>query len=456
MSIKSKFMIGLSVVLIVFSAVIMVEAEEATIIDNAKELFKEIQIFADSITLISTDYVEPIKVKDLVYGAIRGMMDTLDGYSQFLDPDSFREITEETKGEFGGLGIEIGVRDGVLTVIAPIEGTPAAEAGFQAGDMIVKIDDKVTRDMTLDDAVKILRGDPGTEVTLTVIREDVDELLEFKVTRAIIKLKSIKAVKIIEEDIGYIKIEEFQERTAKDLRRNIKDLKGKGAKSLIVDVRNNPGGLLESAVEVSDQFLVPGTLIVYTEGRDPKKRKEFKSKKRSDFDDMALIVLVNKGSASAAEIFAGAIKDNKRGMLVGVTTFGKGSVQTVIPLKDESALRLTTAAYYTPSGKTIRKEGVDPNIYVKRERPKKKKAKENEKELKEKKKAEVFKKVKKEEKKKKEEAEEEKKKEGKKFLREDNQLQAAVNILKGIQIFEDYKTVQPVEAEAEEKETQDE
>jgi carboxyl-terminal processing protease len=418
--------------------------EEGSMIDNAKELFKEIQLFADSISLISTDYVEPVKVKDLVYGAIKGMMDTLDGYSQFLDPESFREITEETKGEFGGIGIEVGIREGVLTVIAPIEGTPGYEAGFQPEDKIVKIDDEVTRDMTLDDAVKKMRGEPGTKVKLIVIREGVDELLEFNMTRAIIKLKSISKAIIVEDDIAYIQIEEFQERTARDLRKSIKDLREKGAKNLIIDVRNNPGGLLDASVETADHFLEPGTLIVYTEGRDPKKRMDFKAKKKPEFEDMDLVVLVNKGSASAAEIFAGAIMDNKRGLVVGETTFGKGSVQTVIPLKDKSALRLTTAGYFTPSGKCIREKGIDPSIYVKRQKAAE--AKEEEKEELEKKKAEIFSKLKDDkEKKQKEEAGEN---EGEKLLKTDNQLQAAVNILKGIQILEEYKAAHPEEAQA--------
>jgi carboxyl-terminal processing protease len=372
------------------------------------------------------------------------MMDTLDGYSQFLDPESFREITEETKGEFGGIGIEVGIREGVLTVIAPIEGTPGYEAGFQPEDKIVKIDDEVTRDMTLDDAVKKMRGEPGTKVKLIVIREGVDELLEFNMTRAIIKLKSISKAIIVEDDIAYIQIEEFQERTARDLRKSIKDLREKGAKNLIIDVRNNPGGLLDASVETADHFLEPGTLIVYTEGRDPKKRMDFKAKKKPEFEDMDLVVLVNKGSASAAEIFAGAIMDNKRGLVVGETTFGKGSVQTVIPLKDKSALRLTTAGYFTPSGKCIREKGIDPSIYVKRQKAAE--AKKEEKEELEKKKAEIFSKLKDDkEKKQKEEAGEN---EGEKLLKTDNQLQAAVNILKGIQILEEYKAAHPEEAQA--------
>ncbi|MBD3426154.1 MAG: PDZ domain-containing protein [Candidatus Omnitrophica bacterium] len=439
---KSKFVLVLTVLVVAFSAVSQLRAAEddAGLLDDTKELFKQIQLFADSITLISTDYVEPVKAKDLVYGAIRGMMDTLDGYSQFLDPESFQEITEETKGEFAGIGIEVGVRENILTVIAPIEDTPAAKAGMEAGDKIVKIDGKITRDMTLDEAVELLRGKPGTEVVITVIRERTEEVLDFKIKRDIIKLKSISQSRIIEEDIAYMKIEEFQERTARDLRGNIKRLREEGARSLIIDVRNNPGGLLNASVESADEFLPSGALIVYTEGRDPEKRTEFKSKKRSDFDDLELVVIVNKGSASASEIFAGAIKDNKRGLVLGEMTFGKGSVQTVIPLKDKSALRLTTSAYFSPSGKSIREKGIEPDIYVKREYPDKKK---QDKKPEQEKVERLFSKVKSEEGPDEEKAEEEDKTDEKKIdplLLEDNQLHAAVNILKGMGIFESYKT----------------
>lgn len=435
---RSKFKVITVTILIALAAVFTAVAKEETIIDDSKDLFKQIQIFADSITLISTDYVKPIKVKDLIYGAIKGMMDTLDGYSQFLDPESFQEITEETKGEFGGVGIEIGMRDSILTVISPIEDTPAFEAGIEAGDKIVKIDGEITREMTLNDAVKKLRGDPGTKVTLTVIREDNDKLLDFTITRDIVKLKSIKEAKIIEGNIGYIKLVEFQERTAKDLKHEIKRLKKDGATSLILDLRNNPGGLLEASVEVSDLFLKAGDMIVYTEGRDPEDRTEFKSKKEPDFAEIELVVLVNKGSASASEILAGALKDNRRALVIGVTTFGKGSVQTVIPLKDESAIRLTTAAYYTPSGKNLMDKGIDPDIYVKFIKENKS---ESEEDKPEEKKDKVFEKVE-EDKGKHKDSDKEKEQEDKEEEKAqyDSQLQTAVNVLKGIRIFEEYKT----------------
>jgi carboxyl-terminal processing protease len=345
-------------------SVLTAKAQSGALLDNTKELFKQVQIFADAISLISVDYVKPVDVKDLVYGAIKGMMNTLDGYSQFLDQESYQDIKEETKGEFGGIGIEIGIREGILTVITPIEDTPAHAAGVEAGDKIVKIDDDVTRDMALNDAVKKLRGEPGSEVTITVMREQVDKLLDFKMKRALIKLKSIKEARIIYGDIAYVKLVEFQERTARDFRKAMKDLVKEGAVDLVLDLRNNPGGLLDASVEVADQFLPAGMLIVYTEGRNPDEKLEFYSRKKPDYEGMDVVVLVNKGSASAGEILAGALQDNKRALLVGTTTFGKGSVQTVIPLKDKSALRLTTAAYYTPSGRNLMDKGIDPDIHV--------------------------------------------------------------------------------------------
>ncbi len=422
---KKRIGILLFIVVLVASAAFIVGAQDAKKEPTSEDLFKQIQILSDSITLVMGDYVEPVEPKDLIHGAIKGLMNTLDGYSQFLDEDSFREITEETKGQFGGIGIEIGMRDKLLTVIAPMEDTPAFEAGLKSGDKVVKIDDKVTRDMTLDEAVKMLRGQPGEKVEISVVREDVDEVLDFTITRAIIKLKSIKEVKIVDEGVGYVKIGEFQERTAQDLRDTIKGLQKVGAKSIIIDIRNNPGGLLESAVDVSEHFLQPGEMIVYTEGRDPKKRMEFKAKKKALFPEITLVILVNKGSASAAEILAGAIKDNNRGVIIGTTTFGKGSVQTVIPLRDKSALRLTTAAYYTPAGNDIREKGIDPDIVVERINPTKEKN--DDKEVQ---KAKVFDKI---------EDKKDEKPEDKKEEKYDNQLQAAIDILKSHKIFDKTK-----------------
>ncbi len=366
---KKKIVAVAFLVLFVGAVIFSLSAESDDIVGNSKELFKNIQLFTDSIALIIADYVEPVKAKDLIYGAIRGMMYTLDGYSQFLDPEGFQEIKEETQGKFAGIGIRIGIRDSVLTVIAPMEGTPAFAAGLKTADKIVEIDGEMTHDMSLDDAVKRLRGEVGTDVAVGIVREEVEDVLNFTIKRAIIEIESIKDVKVIEDDIGYIKIVEFQERTVKDLRESLKDFKEKGIEDLIIDVRNNPGGLLKASVGAADLFLDEGALIVYTEGRDPRDRVEFRAKKKLETFDTKLVILVNKGSASASEILAGAIKDNDRGLIVGTVTFGKGSVQTVIPLKDDSALRLTIASYYTPSGKTIRDAGVEPDVLVEREEP---------------------------------------------------------------------------------------
>jgi carboxyl-terminal processing protease len=416
-------------IITVFS-VITVKAQDGSLMDNTKELFKQIQLFADAISIISVEYVKEVDVKDIVHGAIRGMMNTLDGYSQFLDEERYQEIREGTKGEFGGIGIEIGVREGILTVIAPIEDTPAWRAGLKAGDKIVKIDGDVTRDLTLDDAVKKLRGEPGDEVSITVIRETAEKMLDFKMARAVIKLKSIKEARIISDDIAYIKLVEFQERTARDLRKALNDMTKEGAASLILDLRNNPGGLLDSSVEVADQFLEPDRLIVYTEGRDPERKIEFYSKRKPHYEGMDVVVLINKGSASAAEILAGALQDNKRALVVGVTSFGKGSVQTVIPLKDKSALRLTTAAYYTPSGRNLMDKGIEPDIHVeKRDLVTGEKKDNPDEEVK----SEIFDKI---EDKKHLEKEEDETVEDQTPEAYDDQLQAAVNILKGLKVFE--------------------
>ncbi|MBU1895189.1 MAG: S41 family peptidase [Candidatus Omnitrophica bacterium] len=420
-----KRIIGSVILAFLLLASVFSHAKDVNIVDDSKELFKQIQLFADSITLISADYVEPVSVKDLVYGAIKGMMATLGGYNQFLDPESFKEITEETKGEFGGLGVSVGMRDGVLTVISPMEDTPAYTAGIKSGDKIVKIDDEITKDMPFDEAIKKMRGNPGTKVKLTIIREGENKILEFLLARAVIKLQSIKESRIFDKSIGYIRIMEFQEKTTKDLAQNIIELRNKGAKDIVLDLRNNPGGLLSAAIEVSDLFLPIETMIVYTEGRNPEKRMEFRAKKESKFDDMDMVLIVDNGSASAAEIFAGALKDNKRALIIGVPTFGKGSVQTVIPLEDKSALRLTTADYYTPSGKNLRNKGIEPDVYVEKMSLIPETFQEDQEEIKTK----VFEKL---------DGKNPPKIEDK--VKYDNQVQTAVSILKGIKIFEKHKT----------------
>ncbi len=338
--------------------------QENDLLENKESLYTNVRVFADALTIISSEYVKPVEIQDLLHGAIKGMMETLDGYSQFLDAKDFKKMTDETRGEFGGIGIRIGIQDGLITVIAPLEGTPAYEKGVQSGDRIVKIEDEITRDMTLNDAVERMRGEPGTELNIIIAREDGEELIELTIERAVIQVESIRRSEMIEGNIGYIRLTEFQRRTAEDVRQTISDLKDKGAKNLILDLRNNPGGLLTSAVETTDLFLPKDKLIVYTEGSNDKKSSEFSSQKDPVIEEMKLIVLVNKGSASASEILAGAVQDNKIGMVLGEPTFWKGSVQTVVPLRDGTALRITTAAYFTPLGNNLMDKGIEPDIFV--------------------------------------------------------------------------------------------
>ena len=331
---------------------------------DKEDLYRQIQLFSDSIALIQSNYVDKVEPQKLIYGALSGMLKSLDPYSQFMDPDTYNEMKVETTGEFGGLGIEISIRDNLLTIIAPIDGTPAYNVGLKAGDKIVKIDDEPTRDITLIDAVKKLRGKPGTTVDLTVLREDEMRLLSFTITRDVIKITSIKEAKVIDGNIGYVKLIEFQESTEREFEEAIETLKKEGISGLILDLRNNPGGLLNSAVSLADRFLDEGKLIVTTKGREQENIIEFRSRNKDALNECPMVVLVNKGSASASEIVAGAIQDNKRGLVVGTRTFGKASVQTVVPLSDGSALRITTAKYFTPSGKLIIENGIEPDIMV--------------------------------------------------------------------------------------------
>ena len=331
------------------------------------DIYKEIEIFSDAVSLVRSEYVEEAKSKDIVYGALRGMLASLDPYSQFLDPDTYKEMKVDTSGKFGGLGIEISIKDNLLTVITPIADTPADKAGLKAGDRIVKIDGESTKDVTLIDAVKKLRGEPGSKVELTILREKERRILDVTVTRGIIEIKSIKDAKILEDNIGYIKLVEFQENTPEDLNKALKGLEAEGMDSLILDLRNNPGGLLDVAAKVADKFLEEGKMIVYTKGRRESQNMEFRAHKRGTYASQPLVVLVNEGSASASEIVAGAMQDNNRGIILGKKSFGKASVQTVMPLGDGSALRLTTAKYFTPSGRSIMGEGIVPDIVVEEE-----------------------------------------------------------------------------------------
>lgn len=333
---------------------------------HATETYEELKTFSEVLTQVQKSYVDETKVKDLVQGAIRGMLSTLDPHSAYMTADMYKEMQVETKGEFGGVGIQIGVKENRLAVIAPIEGTPAHRAGVKAGDFITKVNDETTKDLTLMDAVQKMRGPKGSKVNLTIQREGVPEALQFTLVRDTIKIESVKS-KVL-DNIGYVRLTQFQESTGRDLIKVLKQFKEQKLQSTILDLRNNPGGLLTSAVEVSEQFLPSGKLVVYTKGRESKK-DEWVSKGKDQMDDSPMIILVNEGSASASEIVAGALQDYGRAVIVGTTSFGKGSVQTILPLGDGSGLRLTTAKYYTPKGRSIQSTGITPDIVVKPQPP---------------------------------------------------------------------------------------
>ncbi len=330
---------------------------------HATETYEELKTFSEVLTQVQKHYVEEVKPKDLVQGAIRGMLSTLDPHSAYMTPDMYKEIQVETKGEFGGVGIQIGIKDNRLAVIAPIEGTPAQKAGIKAGDFITKVNDETTKDLSLMDAVQKMRGPKGSKVSLTIQRDGAPDPLVFTLIRDIIKIESVRS-KVLEGNIAYVRLTQFQESTGKDLSRVLKQFREQKLQSTILDLRNNPGGLLTSAVEVSEQFVGAGKLIVYIKGRDGRK-DEYLSRMKEPQEEYPMIVLVNEGSASASEIVAGALQDWGRAVIIGTTTFGKGSVQTILPLADGSGLRLTTAKYYTPKGRSIQSTGIAPDIVVK-------------------------------------------------------------------------------------------
>lgn len=324
---------------------------------------EELRTFSDVFGRIKNDYVVDVEDKELIENAIRGMLSGLDPHSSYLNAEQFTELQVGTTGQFGGLGIEVGMENGFVKVIAPIDDTPAQRAGVQSGDLVIRLDDTPVKGMTLNDAVKIMRGKPGSDIELTIVREGVDQPLKITITRDIIKVKSVRA-RMLEPGFGYLRISQFQSKTAENMVDAIEDLKKENNGSLlglVLDLRNNPGGVLNGAVAVSDAFLKKG-MIVYTEGRIADSRLRFNATPDDVIDDAPLVVLVNQGSASASEIVAGALQDHKRAIIVGVKTFGKGSVQTILPLGSESALKLTTARYYTPSGNSIQAEGITPDI----------------------------------------------------------------------------------------------
>ena len=335
--------------------------------DTTEVAFEKMQLLAEVLLQIRQSYVDEDKVqyKDLLYGAMRGMLQSLDPHSQFMEPDTFSDMKNDTAGEFGGLGIVIGIRDGILTVIAPMEDTPAYRAGILHGDKIVAIDGKSTENISLQDAVKKMRGEPGTKVKIKIMRLKPQEIKEVEIVRAVIKVESVKGITMLPDKIGYIRIIQFNEPTAEALQKALEKLLTQDMKALILDLRNNPGGLLSSAVEVSQKFLKGGEKIVSTKGRvGAGIQTQYASKGRYHYTDFPMVILVNGGSASASEIVAGALQDYKRAILVGKKTFGKGSVQSVMPLEDGSAIRLTTAKYYTPNERMIHDKGIDPDIFI--------------------------------------------------------------------------------------------
>ncbi len=365
-----NFKIALVIFTVFLIGVLIGSGQSQKVSALSNNMYEDLKVFTDVIGLIQKDYVEETKSKDLIYGAIKGMLETLDPHSAFMPPNMYKEMQEETKGRFEGLGIEITIKETILTVVSPIEDTPAFRAGIMAGDQIIRIDGESTKNFTLMDSVKRLRGPRGTKVTITIMREGFTKPKDFTVVRDVIPVRSVR-YELLEKNYGYIRISQFQEKTDGDFEKAMKALEeqSKGAlKGLILDLRNNPGGLLDQAVRISDRFIDSGT-IVSIDGR----REEVKQKWPAHPDGTAarypLIVLVNGGSASGAEIVAGAIQDHGRGILVGTQTFGKGSVQTIIPLKDGSGLRLTTARYYTPSGRSIQAKGIVPDIIVNPTRP---------------------------------------------------------------------------------------
>jgi carboxyl-terminal processing protease len=352
--------------------VVQIYSQSTTTKSAENDPYSQVELVTKVMELIRREYVDADKLtyQDMAYGAMRGMLESLDPHSQFMPPENYQDMREDTEGKFGGLGIVVSMSpEGFLTVVAPMEDTPGARAGLLPGDRIIKIDGKVTEKMSLEDAVRELRGMPGTKVTITVFRQKAadpaDRVKDYTIERAEIKVDSVKDAKIIEDGIGYIRITQFNEPTSDELDKALETLKKQGMDALILDLRNNPGGLLDQARKVASKFVPAGELIVSTEGRDPEKKLLYRSESRgAKHLTLPVVVLVNRGSASASEIVAGALQDLKRAVLVGETTFGKGSVQSILGLPDGSAVRLTTAKYYTPSHKVIHEKGITPNIVV--------------------------------------------------------------------------------------------
>lgn len=402
----------------------------------------ELRTFTEVLDRIKNAYVEPVDDKTLLENAIKGMLSELDPHSAFLEPDAFKDLQVSTSGEFGGLGIEVGMENGFVKVVTPIDDTPAQQAGVEAGDLIIKLDDNAVKGMSLGEAVKVMRGKPGSDIVLTIIREGELEPLKITVTRAVIQVKSVRGHPI-DDGYGYVRISQFQVHTGQNFIKAMDKLEAETPlKGLILDLRNNPGGVLDAAVDISNAFLDDG-LIVYTQGRIADSELKFNANEETRVKDIPVVVLVNGGSASASEIVAGALQDRKRAIIMGTNTFGKGSVQTILPLHNNRALKLTTARYYTPNGRTIQAQGIVPDIVVEASKVTKLKSRKGFKESdlqghleNEEKSAEDQAKAKEEEKNKtNQERDADRFRE---FLEKDFQLREAINLLKGIHIHQTF------------------
>jgi carboxyl-terminal processing protease len=368
---KSIFILFLGIMLGVFVGTcgsVFADRDNGEVVTDTETLpFEDLRTFTEIFGRIKRDYVEPVSDKKLLEDAIRGMLTGLDPHSAYLIAEEYQELKEGTTGQFGGLGIEVTMENGFVKVVSPIDDTPAQRAGIKSGDLIVRLDDQPVKGMSLNDAVKIMRGEPGSKILLTVVREGEEAPLKLTIVRDIIKVKSVKS-RILEKDYGYVRISSFQSRTGESLKEAIAELKKENAgnlKGLVLDLRNNPGGVLNAAVEVSDAFIKSG-LIVYTEGRIENSEMRFNASPDDVVDGAPIVVLINAGSASASEIVAGALQDQKRAVIIGEKSFGKGSVQTILPTSNGAAVKLTTARYYTPSGRSIQAEGIEPDITLAR------------------------------------------------------------------------------------------
>ncbi len=368
---KAIFILSLGIMLGVFMGVcgsVIAERDIGKGVTDTDVLpYEDIRTFTDIFGLIKRDYVEPVTDKKLLEDAVRGMLSGLDPHSAYLVAEEYQELKEGTTGQFGGLGIEVTMENGFIKVVSPIDDTPAQKAGIKTGDLIIKLDDKPVKGMSLTDAVKMMRGEPGSKIVLTIVREGEEAPLKLTLTRDIIKVKSVKS-RMLEKGYGYVRVSSFQSGTGDALKEALAALKkenGGNLKGLVLDLRNNPGGVLNAAVEVSDAFLKSG-LIVYTEGRIENSEMRFNASSDDIIDGAPIVVLINAGSASASEIVAGALQDQKRAVIMGEKSFGKGSVQTILPTSSGAAVKLTTARYYTPSGRSIQAEGIEPDVTLAR------------------------------------------------------------------------------------------